>query len=340
MTAMRRLNGGLARAAGLLLTAALSLLAPGAPVSGGNWHTGDRLHCADCHVMHASRRGLAYGGAPSSPAGYQKLLRASTASELCLMCHEGGSGAADSPPDVMGPASYETPSLERAGGAFQAAVGVATPNGHDLAVAGEAAPGGTWSAGSAGLSCVDCHNPHGNAHYRNLVPVPGNASSDRLVTAISETSLSPTSARYSVANIRYTSSAQGLAVWCQGCHTNFHGQPGDTNLGGAVGGDIPGSSSYWFRHPTMGVTIAQGVTNKRLDSNYWFTGALSRVPVVSPSGLIPGSSGGSDNEVFCGSCHKAHGSPHRAALIWDDPTTAALEDGASATQTCQTCHYR
>jgi len=317
---------------------ALGLLAPGAPVSGGDWHIGNQLHCSDCHVMHASRRGIGYGGGLPGPTGYPKLLRASTASELCLTCHDGGSGTGDSAPDVMSAAPYETASLKRASGAFQAAVGASTDNGHDLGMASQTAPGGTWSSGT-GMSCASCHDPHGNAYYRNLVPFPGNAPTQRPVTAVTQAVLTPTATQYSVGNLRYTSSTNGLAAWCQGCHTNFHGQPGDANMGGAAGGDVPGSSSYWFRHPTMGITMAQGVTNLHIDSSYWFTGALSRVPAVSPSGVIPGSSGSSDNEVFCGSCHKAHGSAHPSGMIWDDPSTSALEDGALERQTCQTCHY-
>jgi predicted CXXCH cytochrome family protein len=86
--------------------------------------------------------------------------------------------------------------------------------------------------------------------------------------------------------------------------------------------------------------MAQGVTNQHVDPNYWFTGVQSRVPVVSASKTVPGPAATSDNQPFCGTCHKAHGSTHRAALIWDDPTSPALEDGTSATQTCQACHYK
>jgi hypothetical protein len=86
--------------------------------------------------------------------------------------------------------------------------------------------------------------------------------------------------------------------------------------------------------------MAQGVTNKHVDRNHWFSSLASRVPVVSLSGTIPGLAGSSDNQVFCGSCHKAHGSTHRAGLIYDDETTATPEDGISSMQTCQQCHYQ
>jgi len=339
MSARRRRPAYLPSARIVGLVAALPLLVSAPRVFGGDWHTGDDLHCADCHVIHASRRGVSYGGGLPAPTGYPNLLRAATTSELCLTCHDGGSGAGDSPPDVTGAASYETGSLKRAAGAFQAAVGSSTANGHDLGVAAQTAPGGSWNNGT-GTSCASCHDPHGNAYYRNLLLLPGNAPSNRPVTAVTQALLTPTSTQYSVGNIRYTSATNGLAAWCQGCHTNFHGQPGDLNMGGAPGGDAPGSSSYWFRHPTTDITMAQGVTNTHIDNSYWFTGALSRVPVVSVSGVIPGSAATSDNQAFCGSCHKAHGSTHGNGLVWDDPGTVALEDGTLARQTCQACHYR
>lgn len=332
-----RFGGYCLRALWALPTGVL-LLAWVVPAGAGWFHAGPGgLQCGDCHVMHASENGIGYGGSAMSPPGYPKLLRGASASDVCLSCHDAGSGVGDAAPDVTGPASYETGSLKRAAGAFQAAIGAPTVNGHDLGVANEVAPGGTYSTGP-GLSCVGCHDPHGNSSYRNLVLRPGNAGSDRAVTAVTEAVLTPTSTQYSTDNLRYTNSTNGLGAWCQGCHTDYHGAPGDTVLGGQTGGDAGGSNGYWFRHPTQGVTLSQGVTNWHIDPAYWFTSALSRVPVVSVSGTIPGTAAGSDNEVFCGSCHKAHGSTHRAGLIWDDPASSALEDGTLARQTCQACH--
>jgi hypothetical protein len=221
----------------------------------------------------------------------------------------------------------------RSAGAFQAQPGTQTQNGHNLQVTATP-PGATISMT---LSCVSCHSPHGNSNYRNLISSPGGASG-LAVTAVAQAQMAPTATQYDASNLRYTSRDGGLSAWCAGCHGNFHGAGGAANMGGGVTGDSAGSSRYWFRHPTTGIALAQGVTNQHIDSAYWFTGALSRVPVVSPSGVIPGSSGTSDNEVFCGSCHKAHGSANRAGLIWDDPTTTAPEDGTLMTQTCQTCH--
>ena len=316
---------------------ALLCLAP-AGLWAANYHAGiANLHCAECHVMHASHDGVTYGGGAFSPTGFPALLKGQTVNELCLSCHDGGTGTAGTAPDVAGPASYETAALKRCAGAFQAGHGLATANGHDLGVGGQTAPGGTWSSGT-GVSCVDCHDPHGNTNYRNLVMRPGTAAADRPVTDVSQTLVTPTSTHYSVTNTRYTGAA--LAAWCMGCHTSPHGNAGDVAMGGSAGGDAPGSSSYWLRHPTEAITMSQGATNGHVDPAYWFSALQSRPPVVSASATIPGGPATSDNQPFCGSCHKAHGSTHRAGLIWDDPTSAALEDGTSVTQTCQACHHQ
>jgi hypothetical protein len=86
--------------------------------------------------------------------------------------------------------------------------------------------------------------------------------------------------------------------------------------------------------------MAQAVVNGTVDPNHWFSALASRVPVVSASGTVPGTSGTSDTQVFCGTCHKAHGSTNPKGLIYDDETTATPEDGTSQMQTCQQCHYQ
>jgi hypothetical protein len=161
---------------------------------------------------------------------------------------------------------------------------------------------------------------------------------------VQQIATTPMSVHYDAGNIRYRQALTGitdfgLSEWCGGCHGNYHGAGGSQNMGGSPTGDT-NAGNPWLRHPTRDVTLSRGVTNKHVDASHWFSTLSSRVPVVSPSGAIPGTSGSSDNQVFCGSCHKAHGSTNRAGLIFDDETTAIPEDGTSLMQTCQQCHFQ
>jgi hypothetical protein len=231
----------------------------------------------------------------------------------------------------------------RAAGALNRAGDTGTyaeANGHSLGST-TAPPGGAWTGNQAGgLQCKHCHSVHGSAYYRNLTPNPGTATG-RFVTyltgttysgtaAVQQVAASPMATQYSVPNIRYRQAQVGttdfgLSAWCGGCHGDYH---------------VAGGSGSIGSHPSGGVTMGQAVANGSVDANHWFSALASRVPIVSPSGIVPGTSGTSDNQVFCGSCHKAHGSDHRAGLIYDHDTTAPLEDGTSLMQACQQCHYQ
>lgn len=324
----------------------------------GDFHQSGSLVCSDCHTMHYSESHALAGpvlpAVPLRPGGpFPRLLR-QPAAELCLACHDGRADA----PDVLG---VNANAYVRAAGALNRAGDTgeyAEGDGHSLGSA-NAARGGTWTGNQAeGLQCKHCHDVHGNSYYRNLTPDPGTATG-KFVTyltgltytgtaAVQQRVKTPMLSHYAVDNIQYRqmqvgTTDFGLSEWCSGCHGDYHGIGGSGNMGGSPGGDT-NSGSPWLRHPTRGVTLAQGVTNKHIDPTHWFDigspqAMKSRVPVVSPSGVVPGTSTGSDNQVFCGSCHKAHGSNHRAGLIFDDDTTTISEDGISLLPTCQQCHY-
>jgi hypothetical protein len=316
-------------------------------VSAGDFHIAGSLVCSDCHTMQFSVSHT-YGGSPTPApllgAGgpFPKLLK-NTQGQLCLSCHDGKTDA----PDVRG---ANTGSHIRAAGQLNVAGDNAEGTGHTMGST-TAPPGGNWN--NPGLQCSHCHDTHGNSYYRNLIPNPGTASGKNVTyvtgagysgtAAIQQMARTPMATQYATSNIRYRqsqvgSSDVGLSEWCGGCHGDFHGLGGATNMGGSTGGDT--GSSRWLRHPARYVTQAEGVTNRHIDSGHWFSSLASRVPVVSPSDTIPGTASGSDNEVFCGSCHKAHGSQNRKGLIFDNDSTPAAEDGTSLNQTCQQCHYQ
>jgi predicted CXXCH cytochrome family protein len=316
----------------------------------GDFHYIDSLVCSDCHVMHYSESHLMSGAAGPdpilAPGGPFRYLLKTSPSALCLACHDGRVDA----PDVRGAHSN----------GYTRAAGQLNVQGDGPAVEGTghtlnsvtAPPGGTWT--NPGLTCQNCHDTHGNPYYRNLVANPGTATGKTVTYMIGNTYTptraiqeivgfgAPLASHYDVSNVRYrqtaTGSDFGLSEWCSGCHGTYHGAGGAANMGGAVTGDA--GNAPWLRHPTRDVTMANAVTNKRVNGTHWFGALASRVPVVSPSGTIPGTGPASDNQVFCGSCHKAHGSPNPKGLIFDDETTAVAEDGLSLMPTCQQCHYQ
>lgn len=307
----------------------------------GNYHSGSGLVCSDCHTMHNWVDGaeVVIGGP------YDKMLMVPSTNDLCMTCHDGGSGT-DGAPDVITTAGVGQ-ATNRGAGAFRATAGTASTLAHDLGVlAATPAPGGTWfPSASTGLTCGHCHDAHGNAYYRNLLPNRGGAAAVN-VDDVSETVLTPTSTQYDVTNITYT--GDKMSQWCAGCHTSFYISPyaatftNDTNVGGQDTGDtVAGTTNQWHRHPASHVTFTEANTNGHVDSASW-TGATSRTPFIDVT--ANGATG--DDMVFCGSCHKAHGSDkdrstaggNPANLIYDDPTTGTIQDGTSLLQLCQMCH--
>lgn len=317
-------------------------------VHAGDYHIGtENLYCSDCHTMH-------YSQDDSIPATwgtegpYGQLLKNLT-NEMCLMCHDGTDPSA---PSVMGANEY-VPSA----GTFKTTL----PGRQHSLGSIDPPPGYSGSWGNDPLTCVSCHDPHGNAYYRNLRTDPGGLP-NRTVTyetgepyggeaAIQQLVITPLTEHYTVENIRHrqseTGTHYGLSAWCAGCHTDFYGVGGSANMGGSPTGDTTTSDmDTWIRHPTLGITMSEGVTNEHIDGDaenglgyWWSSQILSRIPYISPSGET-GTKYLSDNEPGCGSCHKAHGSDQLFCLIFDDPETSDPEDGVNMVGTCQACHLR
>ncbi len=304
----------------LLPAAGLAILG-GSFGTAGDYHVGPSLVCSDCHVMHFSETHT-YGGAIGQQ-GFPTLVtdpnphllrRPQDSSQICLACHDERTDA----PDVLGVNS--TGIFFRAAGQLNSSKD--SPQiqgtGHTIGSMDPAPGAGTqWNGnGTTGLLCSHCHATHGNAYYRNLVTNPGNATGITVTymtgstydssSKVQQDVKTPLADHYKVENIRYRQTTSGLSAWCRGCHdyTTSFAHPFDT--------DIPNS----------------GFTSR------WHESHNSRVPVVSPSQSIPGS----DNRVFCLSCHKAHGSTHVQGQLWDDRTTAELEDGLIVDDTCNQCH--
>ena len=286
--------------AGAALVAAL---APGSVV-GGEWHRASSLRCSDCHTMHNS-----LGGQPmrydlnSAPA--PALLRAETATALCLACHA-GRGPSPTAPNVMTPTNFDP-----IGGGFPADLADPLGHAHSLGTAAEIPPYGSTAVV---MGCGACHDIHGNTGYRNLKPSPsGRGTAVQPPTAqqlIVADGTNPEKV-YVRANVVYRS---GSSQWCMDCHDQISTSHVST-------GASPLAAHPWDR------TIGGGSVSGTTDLAWWMTSFPNRVPVQNALGVpAPNES----DQVVCISCHKAHGSPNPASLIYID--------GLSLTSTCQQCH--
>jgi len=278
--------------------AALGCLALAGIALAGEWHAKPTAVCSDCHTMHDSKRGVAmrYDG---SAEAVGKLLRNENPTLVCLACHDGSKAGV---PNVRAPSDYDPP-----GGGFPADPFATDPDHHfhTLSTTPVVPPDGTTAVT---LTCASCHDSHGNGFYRNLRPSPGGRAAAAPVVAQDVTANGKNAAAvYVRSNVRYVS---GMSEWCIDCHdaiTSAHGDPAVT--------------VHPWDVPIFDATKASYAA--------WSAVAANRVPVQNPLGATkpPPDQG---DRVFCLSCHKAHGSPARAALIRADQSTTS--------STCLECH--
>lgn len=302
----------------------------------GNWHTGSSLQCGQCHAEHATAGGQEIPGGP-----FSTLLVRATVNELCLSCHDGSDPTA---PDVLAPVSMyaQSPSTESAAGHFTSP-GVANSAGHSLGLA-VAVP--LNSAGkTVTLTCASCHDYHGNGNYRNLRYDPaGKGDSVSVQASIDvfwqnpppdQPSTAGSAAAYNMSNLRYRT---GWSRWCGSCHdlvaanapatapAHFNAHPTEVALSGT--GNTPHvSTAHWVGGTGEGFLGSSSISGE----------GIPRVPFLQPSATDFASAGQvqSANQVFCGSCHKAHGSDYGSALRWP-----YIGGGANYLSGCQQCHFK
>lgn len=338
-------------ALGLAGIVAMSGLAPAATPP-GDYHSGTTLVCSDCHVMHGQQtHGYNANGTgffvPVGAGGPFEYLLRNEPNDLCLFCHDNNSQA----PDVLDANTGKYPSDVRLAGFLNREGVIGQPaTGHTLDTL-STAPGSNpaWkpeddNGAGKGLRCINCHDQHGGSSYRNLATGPGNLGrGDAPVTYVNGTNdltkdvFQRAPLTFDWSNVDYnepdtTMSAYGK--YCSGCHTNFHGTPGDANLGGVP---TTGGFDEFIRHPDGGVDI--GAVGGGHSSLSTFAGHTNHVKVMSASGVWDGSVG--DITPSCFSCHKSHGNGNAFGLIFMRGTGTITEngdDGNAERDLCKQCH--
>lgn len=311
------------------------------------YHNGATLVCSMCHVMHASEQHAGsmpspdpFGPFPRTNTPNKNLMRASDPVTLCLTCHDGVVGI----PDVVGADVNNL--AERSAGKFELPT-VANPRGHKLdygltldnsGLCYRCHFGGSFT--TAAVSCVDCHNPHGNKRSRNLqwASWPGGEPDFGLFANPAASGLT----KYEGAQVGYgtgnSDALREVTNMCNDCHHVYTGSYYNDNNNDGIHTLHPSYDSE-RGDPNH---ISQGDGKGTTDGAHWndgtgagFVGTV-RVRFVKTDATDYANSltvDAATNGVFCLSCHKAHGSDYAFGLRWD-PASGPGGKG------CEQCHNR
>jgi cytochrome c553 len=209
----------------------------------------------------------------------------------------------------------------------------------------------TWYTPANGLECINCHTQHGRIEaYRNLGPRALSPPTYVISTTNDTTKdvwigiapgYTPNSGSdatfnpyYDNASIQYnrndatvgtTKTSNKLDTFCAACHGNFHGGPGDIEIGG-----VGTPAEEFIRHPTAQVSI--GALGGGHSSLSRFVAATAKVKVYTNDHTAY-----TNTSPGCVSCHKSHGNQNPFGLIFLARNAATVgEEGGYAPGTSET----
>jgi hypothetical protein len=206
-------------------------------------------------------------------------------------------------------------------------------------------PATLWGNGAIGtpgagpqvtLQCTDCHNPHGNATYRILRPIPNGSGATAGVTVPDQLPVPG----YTVASPlnRYFGEVYGsgtynwqemyaLDQWCAACHTRY-----DAAESGQATTDS-GDPIYKYRHMTRAARSTAPVHGSKAGVINCAACHGGRTGIQAPNPL--GITYRTAHEPVCQACHVGHGSAatmgtYSGIVPWPDGTTTPTGNGRSS----------
>jgi mono/diheme cytochrome c family protein len=303
------------------------------------FHGGGVAHCDGCHSMHNSADN------PVSGTTNDTLLKGTDASSTCLNCHDGDGGyhirSADGSNMNQGGDFYWVSNSYTVvvrgdtityGGdnAGHNVVAIDFGMNADSNPSNEHAPGGSYSA--ADLSCISCHDPHGqvmggtakgqlpisgSGSYGAADPTDGSIHGNYRLLADSQyqdgsvflyDAPVATASDVSGASVAY---GEGMSEWCANCHGAFIGDTTKHPVGEDVQltGEIETNyNSYVSTGNNTGTNFYDVLVPVEIGKG---DGSL-----LDPADPFDGDGAGESN-VMCLTCHRAHASAHNNSGRWD-----------------------
>jgi hypothetical protein len=289
------------------------------------FHDGGVAECSGCHTMHNSQDGDYVDAAHTT--GNEYLLNSGNSSDTCLQCHAGYGQFGGGTGYGAGGDFYwvtKTWSWSAHGHAYSS---TGDSHGHNVispvnGIAEDAtlanAPGGDFD--SSYLTCTSCHDPHGNTNFRLLYgaagPVyPGGRYSFTAGAPLAVgNSRNTTSGDGQESDAAHTVYKSGMSAWCGNCHPGMlsvgnsgHVHPAGEQLGSSV------ASIYNAYISSDDLTGGDQLTSYR--GLVPFEDVEADLATVSTTNNTAGP--GSNDQVMCLTCHRAHASPFADAGRWD-----------------------